>query len=770
MLRTLRSRLLVVALAVELLVLLVLGWALQQQLTTSFTNEVRVRAETIDKALGAALAPQLAQRDLAGLRDTVRDSAAEIGVTYLQLRSPRDGVVAASGTVPHAGQVTGQLADAETPTAAGGVIHYTVPVRIGTQTYGELDFGISAAPLAEARQQLMVRLAWIGGAGLLLTAALLWGLTGILTRGLEQLSEAVRNVGAGELSQRVPVRGSDEVAGVAQAFNTMSQALAERVQALQESEQRQRTLVEALAEGVVFQDANDRVLACNDAAPRILGLTRNQLLGLDSMDPRWRAIHRNGSPFDFSQHPSVLALATGQSQRDVLMGVHRGDGTLAWISINSEPLILPGASAPHATVTSFADMTERIENEVRLQQLNATLEDRVALRTTELAAARDAAEHASAAKSEFLSRMSHELRTPLNAILGFAQVLQMQPDNSPQQRATHLAQIEKAGWHLLELINEVLDLSRIESGVMAVEREAIDLAAVLAECLPLAEPLAARAQVALLAEPTLAPVRVLGDRLRLRQVVMNLLSNGIKYNRSGGQVLVRLAPEADQVALYVTDTGRGFTQGQVEQLYQPFNRLGAEGDATEGTGIGLLITRRFVELMGGSITLATSPGEGSTFKVRLPRATDEPARPAASPVLAAAVPGDAGRPTRHVLYIEDNASNTALMEDIMRLRPDLRLHCADSGHDGLLAAATLHPHLIVTDIALPDIDGFDVCRRLRADPRLEHVPLVALSANAMEGDVQRGLQAGFDAYLTKPLSVAAFLQTLQRLLDHRSAT
>jgi CheY-like chemotaxis protein len=359
--------------------------------------------------------------------------------------------------------------------------------------------------------------------------------------------------------------------------------------------------------------------------------------------------------------------------------------------------------------------------------------------------------------------MSHELRTPLNAILGFAQVLQIKSDALPAAARDQVRQIETAGWHLLALINDVLDLSRIESGTMTVSREPVDLAPLVAECAQMAEPLARRHEVRIVNRATGgARLHALGDRTRLKQVITNLLSNAIKYNRAGGSVTLTLARSADSaVELAVADTGRGFTEAQLGRLFEPFNRLGAEHGPVEGTGIGLVITRRLIELMGGSLHVETNAGVGSVFTVRLPQAA-----PDAAPVPAPAPPAHApGSDRTHtVLYIEDNSSNVELLADVLALRPQVKLLAAGSGSAGLALAREKRPDLIVVDVALPDIDGFEVCRRLRADAQLARTPIIALSANAMASDIDKGRQAGFDAYLTKPLDVPMFLAEIDRRL------
>jgi PAS domain S-box-containing protein len=760
--RSLRGKLLLATIAVQVAVILALLLASHRAIRDALMAEVRNEARTAQLLLAAAAAPLVAEKDYAALRDVAREGATAIGLAYLVLYDLDDKPLASSGPLPDTGARVAP-ADAEDFIAHDGLFHIAAPIRLGGQPYGRMQFGIPTERLATVERRLWLQTIGIGAVGLTASSLLLILFMSVLTRGLRELAGATERIGAGQYDIAVPVRGHDEAARLATAFNDMSRALAERVAALRDSEARQRALVEALAEGVVFQDENGKVLAANEAAARILGLAREQLLGLDSFDPHCRAVHRDGRPLAADEHPSIVALRTSKPQRDFVMGVTRRDGTTAWISVNSMPLVRPGDDRPHATVTSFADITARIEAEARLQRMNAELEERVASRTRELVAALEVAERASRAKSEFLSRMSHELRTPLNAILGFAQVLQLRTDALPAGARDALRQIETAGWHLLELINDVLDLSRIESGTMTVSREPVDVAPLVTDCARLADPLARKHQVQVFNRAAdVAGLYALGDRTRLKQVLTNLLSNAIKYNRAGGSVTLALARGPDGwIEIAVADTGRGFTQAQLAQMFQPFNRLGAEGGPVDGTGIGLVITKRLVELMHGTLGVETTAGAGSVFTVRLQSA---PSGAAAAPPPAPALPPSTVDRVRTVLYIEDNPSNVDLMAGVLALRPGVRLLTAANGAAGLALARRERPDLILVDVALPDIDGFEVCRQLRAEAAFVRAPIVALSANAMPSDIEKGRRAGFDAYLTKPLDVPTFLAELDRRL------
>ena len=370
--------------------------------------------------------------------------------------------------------------------------------------------------------------------------------------------------------------------------------------------------------------------------------------------------------------------------------------------------------------------------------------------------ARDEAERASRAKSEFLSAMSHELRTPMNAILGFAQLLDTDssPALAPHQRA-HVRQILRAGEHLLALINDVLDLARVEAGKQSISVEAVPVQGLLHDCVALMQPLALERGIWLEhRQPGDFDGCVQADRTRLRQVLLNLLSNAIKYNRIGGSVVLSCeAQDGGGVCIGVTDTGPGIPDAQRERLFTAFERLGAEDGPVPGAGIGLALSRRMLELMNGRIEVDSTPGRGTTFRVHLRRA-QQPAPPAsATPTgpmpLAPMATAPAGV-TRRVLYIEDNPINVLVMEAALEREPGVRLVSAPLPELGLDLARTERPDLILLDIHLPGIDGFEVLRRLRASQVTRAIPVVAVSANAMHSDIEQAMQAGFDGYLTKP--------------------
>jgi signal transduction histidine kinase/CheY-like chemotaxis protein len=376
------------------------------------------------------------------------------------------------------------------------------------------------------------------------------------------------------------------------------------------------------------------------------------------------------------------------------------------------------------------------------------------------------AETANLAKSDFLSSMSHELRTPLSAILGFAQLIESGSPTPTASQKRSIDQILQAGWYLLKLINEILDLAQIESGKLSLSLEATSLSEVMDECHAMVESQSRQRKIKLTFPRLDLPLYVNADRTRVKQILINLLSNAIKYNKLGGSILVECTqPTPERIRICVTDTGAGLSEGQLAQLFQPFNRLGQEIAGEQGTGIGLVVCRRLIESMGGSIGVESTVGRGSVFWIELTRTrelavadlNDQDAAPAValnSPDLK----------SKTLLYVEDNPANLMLVEDLIVRRPDIRLLSARDGQEGLEMARLYRPTLILMDINLPGISGISVLRQLAEDPLTSHIPVVALSANAMPRDIEKGLKAGFYRYLTKPIKVKAFMDTLDMAL------
>ncbi|NDP47743.1 MAG: response regulator [Sulfuriferula multivorans] len=388
-----------------------------------------------------------------------------------------------------------------------------------------------------------------------------------------------------------------------------------------------------------------------------------------------------------------------------------------------------------------------------------------------LANAKAAAEKANLAKSDFISRMSHELRTPLNAILGFAQLLEVGSPPPTSAQTARLHQITKAGWYLLELINEILDLAVIESGKLSLSRERVSLIDVMRECQAMVEPQAQQHGIQINFLPFENTWFANADRTRVKQVLLNLLSNAIKYNREQGTVEVKwTASTPERIRISIKDSGAGLPPEKLAQLFQPFNRLGQETGTEEGTGIGLVVTKQLVELMGGSIGAESTVGVGSEFWIELVAAT--------VPQLAARgyEPQEltpkvyVGMQQHTLLYFEDNPANLLLVKDLIEEdRPDMRLLIAENGRLGIELARTHLPDVILMDIALPDINGIEAMEILKKDLLTAHIPIVALSANATPDNILKGMEAGFFRYICKPFELNEFMGVIDEALEFRKS-
>jgi PAS domain S-box-containing protein len=504
-----------------------------------------------------------------------------------------------------------------------------------------------------------------------------------------------------------------------------------------------RLMVESVSDyAIVMLDPEGHVVSWNSGAQRIKGYSAEEIVGqhFDRFYPR--ADIERGAP----QQDLEVATVKGRFEDEGWRV--RKDGSLFWANV---------------VYTAIRDQTGELRG---FAKLTRDLTERRKVEA-ELTDAKSVAEKANLAKSDFLSSMSHELRTPLNAILGFAQLLESaSPPPAPSQ-AESIAQILQAGWYLMELINEILDLAMIESGRMSWSLEPMSLTDVMLECQTMIEPQAQKRGIRVTFPEADDPWFIKADRTRVKQVLINLLSNAIKYNQPGGSVVVDCRASAPQrVRISVKDTGAGLDAEKLGQMFQPFNRLGQEARGEEGTGIGLVVTKRLVELMGGAIGVTSTVGEGSTFWIELVVAAP-PTLDSGKPEHAA-VPLPAPRngvATRSVLYVEDNPANLQLVAQIIARRPDLRLLSATTAPLGIELARAALPDVILMDINLPGMSGIDAMQILRAGDATAHIPVVALSANAIPRDIERGIEAGFFRYLTKPIKVAELLATLDVALE-----
>lgn len=528
-------------------------------------------------------------------------------------------------------------------------------------------------------------------------------------------------------------------------IDRQAQELIDSREALQQQTRILQSILDSMGDGVVVADTSGRFLVFNPAARQILG-SRSFAGDADDWARRYGLFMPDMvSLYPTDQLPFVRAIR-GESVDAAEIyarpaGVDKGN----WISVTARPL--------------KQDDGEVLGGVVVMRNITAAKHAAEALKLAKLEA-----DDANQAKSEFLSRMSHELRTPLNSILGFAQLLEL--SRLTDQQSDNIQHILKGGYHLLDLINEILDLARIESGRLSLSPEPVPMREVLMDAVDLVRPLAAQQNVSLNPDAKINSNRhVHADRQRLRQVLLNLLSNAIKFNRSGGSVLVACQEVAgDRLRVEVIDTGSGISKEGVKHLFKPFERLDADRTEVAGTGLGLVVCKRLVEAMGGTIGVESAVGLGSKFFVEFAM-IDDPVGCLETESARAALESGAALPQRGtVLYIEDNSSNLRLVEQILSHRPGIRLLSAMQGQLGLDLAELHTPEWILLDVHLPDISGDEVLRRLRLNPRTRHIPVTILSADATAGQVSRLMLAGARDYLTKPLDVRKLLALLEETI------
>ena len=507
-----------------------------------------------------------------------------------------------------------------------------------------------------------------------------------------------------------------------------------------------RSLIESNIDALMTTDPRGIITDVNKQTEALTGCTRDELIG---------------APFkkyftDAGRAEAAInrVLNEGKVTNYELTACARG-GKLTVVSYNATTFYDRDRTL-QGVFAAARDVTERNLLDQVLQEKNVELESAMSV-----------AEKANLAKSDFLSSMSHELRSPLNAILGFAQLMDSEAQAPTPSQKESIAQILDAGWHLLNLINEILDLAVIESGKVSLSGEPVSLDEVLVECQAMMEPQAQRRGINMTFPRFGAPCFVSSDRTRLKQIFINLLSNSIKYNTVRGTVVVDYTVSApDRIRINIKDTGAGLRPDKLAQLFQPFNRLGQEAGSEEGTGIGLVVTKRLVDLMGGAIGVDSTVGVGSVFWIELiSAAAPQYALEGGEPAAEAPVQGLRVARLRTLLCVEDNPANLKLVEQLIARCPDMRLLTAVNGTLGIELARASQPEMILMDLNLPDISGIEVLKILREDPVTAHIPVVALSANAIPGDIRKGLEAGFFRYLTKPIKVNEFMDTLLVTLE-----
>jgi PAS domain S-box-containing protein len=511
-----------------------------------------------------------------------------------------------------------------------------------------------------------------------------------------------------------------------------------------------RSLIESNIDALMTTDPLGIITDVNKQMEVLTGCTRDELIG---------APFKNYFTDPERAEAAIKLVLSEKKVTDYELTARSRDGKKTEVSYNATTFYDRDRTL-QGVFAAARDVTERKRNEQALQETNVELES-----------AKSAAEKANLAKSDFLSSMSHELRSPLNAILGFAQLMESASPLPTDSQKESIGQILQAGWHLLKLINEILDLAVIESGKVSLSPESVSLAEVISECRAMMEPQAQQRGVSMAFPRFETPCFVKADRTRLKQIVINLLSNAIKYNKERGTVVVDCTTSTPgRTRISVKDSGAGLSPEKLAQLFQPFNRLGQEAGGVAGTGIGLVVTKRLAELMEGVLGVESTVGAGSVFWCELiSSAAPQLAVESGETAIFDQPPAPAGARLRTLLYVEDNEANMKLVEQLIARRPDMRLLTAVNGTLGIEVARTSQPTVILMDINLPGISGVEALKVLREDPATAHIPVVALSANAMPRDIETGLSVGFFRYLTKPIKVKEFMDTLNVALEFSAA-
>ncbi len=657
-------------------------------------------------------------RTVALRRPSAADNATR-GVVFVTLRVD-DLIRAAFERVPaelsiclmdHLGtQAVQRLAGAEGCETQAARVRHDVNLRFADRDWTlRIGRAAGAPPLSDSK-------AWLLSLGGMVLASMLGALL----------------LGMTARTRRIEAAVTERTAALKEEAREREQAEA----AMRESETRFRNIFNTVPIGVVYTDLGGRIQHVNPQLSTLTGYTANELIRMDVYD------YLHPEEADAERHTIDRLLAGDWPMHRGHRRVVRKSGELVLVQMTLT-LLRDRDGQPRRIVGVMEDITEH-------------------LRLVEAERAREQAESANQAKNEFLSRMSHELRTPLNAMLGFAQLLELDQRHplAPTQRPW-VAQIQQAGWHLLDMINDVLDLSRIESGNMRLSLDRLDLEALVKSSLALVERDAQHRALAIACHFDHRGAAAKGDSTRVRQVLINLLSNAVKYNRDNGRIDIETRVEGHQLQLTVRDTGLGMSTDQMADLFQPFNRLGREWSGTQGTGIGLVISQRLAELMGGRLHATSTPGAGSAFVLSLPLA-DEGDTVRAE--LDAAVTPNALYQQRVVHYVEDNETNIEVMRGMLAQRPQLRMTVSMTGRDALDAVQRQRPDVILLDMNLPDMDGLELLGHLKDNPLSADIAVVVVSADAMASQIEAAIAAGARRYVTKPVSVSELLRVLDDIL------